>query len=187
MTELVEPPPPPAPVPAGWEGILEPGETVLWQGQPDGRIVFLPVHILTGLFGLAFAGFALIWMAMAAAAGGLMWMFGLIHFTVGLVVMIAGPLGGTWKRRRSFCTLTSRRAFIASTSLTGAKTLKPYPITSATALALEEKGPLGSVIFHREQWRDKDGNSRSRDIGFEQIAEGRKVMALMRQVQEGQA
>ena len=38
----------------------------------------------SALFGAAFAGFALFWMAMAAQAGGVFWMFGLIHFGVGV-------------------------------------------------------------------------------------------------------
>jgi hypothetical protein len=190
MPELIEPlppPPPPAPVPAGWEGILEPGETILWQGQPDGRIAFRPVYIFPGLFGLAFSGFALFWMLMAAQSGGFFWMFGLLHFAAGIGVMLGGPVGGAWKRRRSFYTLTSRRAIIAGTSYFGTKSLNSYPITAATALEFEDNGALSTVTFHREHWRDSDGDSRSRDIGFEQIEDGRKVLALMRHVQGGQA
>lgn len=186
MTELREPlppPAPPAPVPAGWEGILEPGERVLWQGQPDGRMVFRPAHIFPFLFGLVFSGFALFWMVMAYAAGAGFWMFGLIHFFAGFGVMLGGPVGGAWKRRRSFYTLTSRRAFIASTSYFGQKSLKSYPITRATVLDFEEDGDFATLTFHRENWRDNDGDRRSKNIGFERIQEGRKVLALMRQVQ----
>lgn len=183
VTLLPEPPPPPTPVPAGWEGILEPGETILWQGQPDGRMVFRPVHIFPLLFGLAFSGFALFWMIMASQAGGVMWMFGLIHFTVGIGVMGGGPVGGAWKRRRSFYSLSSRRAFIAGTSYFGQKSLNSYPITASTVLEFEEEGTFANIYFHKETTRDSDGDRHTTRIGFERITEGRKVLALMRQVQ----
>lgn len=183
LAEPLPPPPPATPVPAGWEGLLETGETVLWQGQPDGRIAFRAAHVLPLIFGLAFSGFALFWMIMASMAGGFFWMFGLIHFTVGIGVMAGGPIGGAWKRRRSFYTLTSRRAFIASTSYFGQKSLKSYPITRSTVLDFEEDGALSTIIFHREPWRNSKGHSGTTAIGFERIPEGRKVLTLMRQVQ----
>ena len=62
--------------PAGWEGILDTGETILWQGRPDGKIVLRPANTATFVFGLAFAGFALFWMIMASTAGGFFWAFG---------------------------------------------------------------------------------------------------------------
>ena len=57
-----------ATAPAGWEGILDPGERILWQGRPVPGIVWRPQQMVTFLFGLAFAGFALFWMLMAATA-----------------------------------------------------------------------------------------------------------------------
>ena len=48
----------------GWEGILDPGEKVLWQGRPDPKLHISGVHVFSGVFGLIFAGFALIWMGL---------------------------------------------------------------------------------------------------------------------------
>ena len=43
---------------SSWENILDPGERILWQGRPDGAVVFRIQNAVTFLFGLAFAGFA---------------------------------------------------------------------------------------------------------------------------------
>ncbi len=68
----------------GWDGILEMGETIPWQGRPDSHFRIKIGQIPVLLFGSAFSGFALFWMLTAASAGGYFWMFGLIHFSVGI-------------------------------------------------------------------------------------------------------
>ena len=56
--------------PEGGRGLLDPGERILWQGRPDGRLHFELGKLPQALFGLAFVGFALFWMVMVAQAGG---------------------------------------------------------------------------------------------------------------------
>ena len=56
--------------PEGWDGILDEGEDIRWQGRPGTKVVWKIGHIFSVLFGLAFAGFALFWMIMASRAGG---------------------------------------------------------------------------------------------------------------------
>ena len=60
-----------------WGGILHPGERILWQGRPDGRIVFTRGTFALVGFGLAFSGFAAVWMSLASMAGGFFWAFGI--------------------------------------------------------------------------------------------------------------
>ena len=177
--------PPPTPVPAGWGGILDHTEAILWQGRPDGAMTFHPGNILPVLFGLAFSGFALIWMIMAHGAGGLFWMVGLIHFSGGLVVIWLGLFHSAWSRRRSFYTLTDRRAIIAATTFTGKRTLKSYPITARSVLELTKDGAFSTLTFHIEHWRDSDGDPRTTDVSFERLRDGPQVLALMQQIQAG--
>ena len=181
---LAEPPPPPIPAPAGWEGILAPGETILWQGRPDGALALTAAHLLQGVFGLAFAGFALIWMVIAATAGGYFWMFGLIHFTVGLGVMLAAPLSNMILRRASWYTLTTSGAVIASDLPVLGKRLTRYSIGADTPIRFEQGDPFSSLYFAERQRRGRN-RMRVQPIGFERIAEGSKVMALIRRVQGG--
>ena len=168
-----------------WEGILDPGEKVLWQGRPDPGITIRAANVLTLIFGLFFAGFALLWMILASTAGGLFWMFGLIHFSVGLGIAFGGIFWEPWKRRHTWYTLTDRRAFIARDMPLRGRTLKSYPITDQTRLEFRD-GPPGSIMFDHEMRRRKNGHYRV-DIGFERIAEASEVMRLMRQVQERQS
>ncbi len=168
-----------------WEGILDTGEKVLWQGRPDTRIIVRARHVVSFVFGIAFAGFALFWMVMAAQGGGLFWMFGLLHFFVGLGVAVGGVVWSAWRRRHTWYTLTSRRAFIATDIPFKGRSLKSYPITASTVLDYDGGDPA-SIMFDHEMRRSKNGQYRV-DVGFERIEGGAEVYRLMRTVQEGQA
>lgn len=170
----------------GWDGILDVDEAIVWQGRPDPRLVLRPKHIFTFVFGLFFSGFALVWMILAASAGGFFWAFGLIHFTAGIGVMLGPILGPPWRRRHTWYTLTDKRAFVASDLPFRGRKLTAYEIGPDTAITLTEAGELETVHFaHR--WIQTRKGSRRHDVGFERIAEGRVVMALMRKIQESAA
>lgn len=185
MTELREPPPPPAPLPAGWEGILEPGEVILWQGRPDARIGIAPRHLPEIGFGLVFTGFALFWMvsAYSMGAGLLFTAFGLPFVAVGLSVMLRSTLSLSRRLRRTWYTLTSRRAIIATDPPFQGRSLQSYPITAASLLGLDQQAGLYTLSFARADLADGSGSRRRQPIGFERIADGPKVLALMRQIQ----
>lgn len=172
----------PMPTPAGWDGLLDPDEAILWQGRPDPGMAVDAGHLVMGLFGAAFAGFALFWMIMAAQGGGWFWMFGLLHFAVGLGVMLGGPVGGALRRRRSWYTLTNRRAFIATDLPWQGRKLESWPITPEADLALTDHGTLSSITFAERPVRTRRGIGTDR-IGFDRITDGRQVLALMRAIQ----
>lgn len=168
--------------PSGWEGILDDDEEIRWQGRPDGAVVWKASHIFTGLFGLAFAGFALFWMIMASQAGGGFWAFGLIHFFVGLSIGIAPPFWNVYKRRNSWYTLTNRRALIATDLPLIGRKLKSYPISKGTVLEFNSGNP-DSIIFASERRRSKNGTYKVK-IGFERIVEGQQVYRMIRDIQK---
>lgn len=175
-----------ATTPAGWEGILDPGERILWQGRPDQGLHVALTRLPLAVFGLFFAGFALFWMIMASMAGGVFWMFGLIHFSVGLGLVGSSILGETLRRRATWYTLTDRRAFIATDLPWRARRLASYPIGPDTRLDVRD-GPPATITFGREQRSGNKGRVYQVDVGFERIAEGGKVMRLLRDVQAGYA
>ena len=193
MSVTLQPPPPPPPttatttetIPAGWEGIIDPGERILWQGAPDTAVRFSLTQLPEVLFGMLFSGFALFWMYMASMAPGLFWMFGLPLFLVGFGVILRSNYLAAKRRRFTYYTLTSRRAIVATSYPFSKRKLHSYPITASTTLELEEEdGQIGTILFLRMQWRDSDGDRRSRNVGFERIPDARKVYALMRQIQQ---
>jgi len=169
--------------PAGWAAILDPDETIQWQGRPDARVTWKLAYIATFLFGLAFAGFALFWMVMASQAGGGFWMFGLIHFSAGLGIAIGPPFWSAFSRRHTWYTLSNRRAFIATDKPFIGRRLKSYPITDETSIDYEP-GPLATLHFAQETRRTKNG-SRQVPIGFERISDGDEVYRQVREIQRG--
>lgn len=169
--------------PPGWEGLLDPGERILWQGRPGTAVRLGASDIFMMVFGTFFAGFALFWMFMASLAGGLFWLFGSIHFAVGLGIILWPVLGRPYVRRHTWYTLTDNRAFIARDLPVKGRSLKSYPITAETTLTLEDHQP-GTVIFASEWRRGKNGNYETK-IGFKDIDDARAVYALMRGIQRG--
>lgn len=170
---------------AGWEGILDDGETILWQGCPDTKIVWQMANVMTFLFGLLFAGFALFWMVMASFAGGFFWMFGLIHFGVGISISFGAMFLSAFKRRRLWYTLTNQRAFIASEMPFRGRKLSSYPITEATTLDFIDGAPAS--IHFASQTRRGRNRVHTLPVGFERIEDGRSVYRLIRNIQEGAA
>lgn len=169
-------------VPSGWEGLLDPGETILWQGRPDQRFHLSFDKLPIAVFGLFFTGFALFWMLGAAMGGGNFWMFGLIHFSVGAYMTGNALAGEALRHRATWYTLTDRRAFIATRTLTKGRQLQSFPIDKDTVFDYRA-GPLATIYFNQQTRRGNKGSSYTVDIGFERIAEGDSVLALMRQIQ----
>ena len=170
-----------SPVSDEWEGLLDKDEQVIWQGRPDASFVATPSMFGVGAFSVFFTSFALFWMIGASQAGGLFWMFGLIHFSAGLAMFVRTVFGPSFVRARTFYTLTRRRAFIAKDLPIFGRSLKSYPINANTTIEFKD-GRLPSIIFATETRMGTKGQP-SRDIGFERIADGRNVLQLIRDIQ----
>ncbi len=166
----------------GWAGLLDDDETILWQGRPDGRFTFKPSMVPTTIFGLFFSGFALFWMIGASQAGGIFWMFGLLHFGVGLAIVIASLFKTSFVRRRTWYTLTDKRAFIAKKLPMMGRSIRSYPITSRTVIEYKD-ADFDSILFANEERNSKNG-AYNVPIGFEQLADGKPVLQMIRGIQK---
>lgn len=191
----------------GWDGILEPGEQILWQGHPDSALDFSGFWGPQTMFALFFTGFSLFWMIMAFAItsgmkGGVgnvistvFPLFGVPFLMVGLY-MLAGRFWADARRRRaSHYTLTNRAAYIGVQRGTK-RSLDRYAIDADTRLTLED-GALGAVWFasqthrmprhaprmRRSRTRIGGATQTTQAIGFERIPDARAVFALIRKVQ----
>ncbi|MCP3970569.1 MAG: aspartate carbamoyltransferase catalytic subunit [Rhodobacteraceae bacterium] len=169
--------------PKDWEGILDEGEAIRWQGRPGGRVVWQVQHVFTFLFGLAFAGFAVFWMIMASKAGGGFWMFGLIHFSVGVGLAVGPPFWNAWTRGHTWYTLTDRRAIIATDTPFLGRKLQSYPIAEDTAIEYQPGDP--ATIHFAHEYRRGKNRSRRVAIGFERIEYGQEVYRMIREIQKG--
>lgn len=170
--------------PDPWQGLLDEGEEILWQGRPDPRVrmdTSQPMMIFMGLF---FMLFSVVWMNMASRAGGFFWMFGLIFFGIGFFNSIGVHFWKAYLRAHTHYTLTSKRGFIA-TDVLGRRSLKSYPIEKDTEVELTE-GDSATVTFARQRKRAKRGHYYV-PVGFEYIKDGREVYRHIRAIQQGQA
>ncbi|PWE26774.1 hypothetical protein C4N9_20260 [Pararhodobacter marinus] len=140
-------------VPAGWEGILDEGEQILWQDRPDGRLRPGDFFGFKLVFAIFFTGFAVLWIAgarwMSPTDGfDLFPLFGVPFVLVGLYMMIGAPIWEAHVRRNTWYTLTDRAAFIA-TDLRGKRKLERHGFEDMNALSLAEGNP-GTVWFRRQ-------------------------------------
>jgi len=181
--------------PAGWEGILVPGERILWQGRPQKGIEWGKL-IRSGNFVVLFvAGFGVVWTLFAI---NMLWgagsrapmpvrfffpLFGVFFIAMSLRGFFGGVLAEGRLRRGTFYTLTTHAAYIA-TDVGGRRSLDRFPLEETEQLRLTG-GHYSSVIFGRGPKKVPDpaqGGFRTAqaDIGFEFIDEARSVFAKMR-------
>lgn len=184
--ELPPPPPPaattPGTVPAGWEGIMQPGESILWRGRPIAKVNLLRLIPQVG-FGLIFTSFSVFWMVMAAQGGGVFWMFGLIFFFTGLGLIAKTLLDERMRMRDTFFTLSDRAAYIARRHWMQGRQLETYRITAAMPITLNGHATRGDVIFSSRTVRSKNG-SHEVPIGFLDIEGAPEVFAQMTQARD---
>ena len=173
-------------IPEGWENTLEEGEIILWQGRPAPGISFTPVQVFATFFGFIFTSFALSWMVTAAKAGGFFWAFGLIHFTIGLGVLLSPLLLPAYMRKKTWYTLSNRKAYIADMPILGGKRLRSYPITKDTPIEIKTNA-YTTIIFASPQRSGKNNRSYTVPIGFERLTDGDTVRGLIRQIQKDDA
>jgi hypothetical protein len=193
---------------AGWDGILQDGETILWQGQPVPGIRWRDLLSAQSAFGVVFAGFALFWITAAAAmtagsgAPGVFAffpLFGLPFLAVGLYMVGGQAVIDAMRRGKTWYTLTDRTAFVASEFL-GRKSLDSYPLAKMPFVRLIDDDPgsieFGDMIPVRRNTRSAGGRGQSLGAvgaapGFHRIGDARKVYAQMRRARaartDGQA
>lgn len=188
LAEPVPPPPPPAPVPHGWEGLLAPGERILWQGRPQGGVVWSGLIDPRTPFGAVFAGFSIFWVATAATlaprSGGVIGMvfplFGLPFVAVGLYLLAGRLFWDAYLRSVTHYTLTDRAAFIATAAF-GRRRLERVELQPGMRLTLDEGAP-GSVLFGAGPVRFQNGRRQPAGFGFRRIGEARQVYGMMARI-----
>lgn len=164
-----------------WNGLLNPGERILWQGQPDSRIdwrALRPVPALIGgvftVVGLGLCGASLARLGADGLHALVPAVMGLVFAGVGLRAAVGDVVLDGYRRAHTWYTLTSERMLIA-TETRGKKRLRDHVLTPETGVIFEDGAP-GSVLI--------SGHRRG---GFRRIDDARHVYDLVRRVQRGQA
>ncbi|GHF37568.1 hypothetical protein [Seohaeicola zhoushanensis] len=173
-----------------WQGILQPGERILWQGAPRSDDPSLKTDPYRSLLAIGVIAFATVMMAYripeAPTTKALLALFGL---WLTACILIGYPAFGrtmflAYKTRHSFYTLTTLRAFIGWT-LFGHRRLEQWPIIRETKVELVPGNP-GHVHFAERLHHNKHSTDVEK-VGFRNIADPEAVHALILKVQEGTA
>lgn len=164
-------------VPDGWQGILTPGERILWQGRPDARLALSRNGGGFMAFGLLFSGFAFVWMAIAALAGGWGWLIGIGHFALGMLIALGMPLLDRRRRRRTWYTLTDRRVLIATDIPPEGRKLESWPIAPDAPISLTG-GRLPDILLATRAPGAPNGRW-GRPLRLERLHDAPTVAALM--------
>lgn len=177
---------------AEWDGILEEGERILWQGSPDPKVQISRAAVRPMLLGVGPIIFAVVMyrvtgpdLSFRDPPSYVLYGVMALLMAMGLWMIIGAPFREARKRRNSFYTLTTKRAFIG---LGGdRRTLEHHEITEDTPIIFHP-GDRATLYFARRiiKSSDPDTSDRIEPIGFELIREGDHVHQLMTAVRDGE-
>ena len=165
-----------------WDGILEPDEVMQWQGAPvqslhwELRTRESVGFVLLGASGIVLLGASRQPEGLTYTKFGLIWLGWVVILTIGYHAY------SFWNRRRTFYSVTNKRAFIGTWHF-GIYSLKAYQIAETSVLRLVDANP-GSVYIARERVSEWDRYTnqyveRDVDVGFINIRDPRKVYDLL--------
>ena len=166
-----------------WAGLLDPDERVIWQGQPSGRVQLEFESAFSVLFMVVWTAIPLF--ALIAQPQSALLIVPVLFVGIGAYFFVGQHFWAAYLRRRTFYTLTNKRAFIGRSTFAN-RTLDSFPITEATTLQLDE-GRACAVWFSTGAQSKMFSNSKEGPIGFERLDDPRAVYQLLRQVQRGDA
>lgn len=165
-----------------WREILEPGESILWQGAPETGRFMTPI---ARRYLVAFA------MLLAAAVVADLTNNGIEDRMLALRVLVLASLcAGAWQairfwdRRRSFYTLTDRRAIIGTWKF-GIQNLKCISLFTDAPLSVDDRGE-SLLTFARER-RVDDGGTVWIDIGFRGLRDPHVPWQIIRDLRAARA
>jgi hypothetical protein len=169
----------------GWEGILDPGEEVLWQGRPEPGVRFDWSKPTKPIFFAIFTLIAIFMTVQIMREGGFEWLLTLPFVAIGLYQLVFVHYWDAYMRQNTRYTITTRRALIA-TERFGTRKLDSYPLDNERIrLSLQERDGLTDIYFLYGFGEERPSGSRRR-IGLLRLADGRHVYELMRRVQAPQ-
>jgi len=93
------------------------GESILWSGKPDTKIVFHKEDLYLIPFSLLWGGFAMFWeAAVAGSFAKSAWLFGMVwgipFVLVGQYLIWGRFFYAAWKKRRTYYAVTNRRVIV---------------------------------------------------------------------------
>lgn len=159
--------------------VLQPGEQVLWAGQPVARGCFSSAADALGWYGVVaifvVIGFFLLYMAAGRDAGCAEWIASCGWLLVSLSALVVPSVQG-WQRRRVVYVITNCRAVVCA-GKTESWTLAPDMVVS-NVKAADGSGNLVFAVRLNED-RSEIGDSLWNEYGFMGIRDVRMVEEIL--------
>ncbi|PIE16519.1 MAG: hypothetical protein CSA68_02290 [Rhodobacterales bacterium] len=165
-----------------WEGILEEGEELLWQGRPRTDIVFQKRHILPAILAVGVAGLGIIWIFFTGLGNGYTVVMGVFLLIIAALLGFGPPVMTSMIRKATWYSLSNKRGFIATHRPQLGRKLAAYRIDPDYPLRYDHKSP-GTIIFATEI-RQPGNAAYTVKIGFERIDDSEKVYQMLRAIQQ---
>lgn len=175
-----------------WDDWFDEGETLLWQGQPENvrHWVSLLISLMGGPFLLAGLFIAANGLRMLGAAGApgeygfgiFLTLFSLPFISVGFVMVFGVWVLDFLAPKRTRYALTNKAGYVA-TSFWNRK-MDVFPIMPDIRVELiEHRRGTSTIYFHFEEKLDSDGDQLTSKKGFTDIADGKEVYRIVRDLQ----
>ncbi len=168
-----------------WDGLLDPDEHIIWQGAPDSGLRLAWTSFGQPILGVIFTIIAAKGFNLEEAPGATNLILPAFFGAVGLYELVLIHPWKAYVRRKTFYSLSNKRAFIGTSLPFRPRTLESFPLSHDTTVTLTD-GTRSNIHFAE---RIKPGKRRDTviPIGFEDLTEGRNVYSLIRRVQDGTA
>lgn len=127
---------------------LNPGERLLWTGQPRRGIVLRPSDAIQIPFSLFWCGFAIFWEVSVVFGGAPIFMafFGIPFVLIGLYMLVGRFFVDAFRRRSVIYALTDQRIMVYSG--VSVRELKSLNLTALPGLQLSERRDgSGTILF----------------------------------------
>ena len=159
---------------------LEPGERIRWIEQPKPRF-FSPASTGAFLFAIPWTAFSIFWMygASQSPSNGFS-LFGVPFVLIG-IGMLSSPLWVYYQTFRTVYLITDRRAI----TIDGGRsyTIRSYPPDKLQNIyRRERKNGIGDIIISFDPWKDSDGDTHKKDLGFLNIREPKHVEKILKEL-----
>ena len=136
---------------------LNPGETILWAGQPNPRVIFHKQDLTLIPFSLMWGGFAIFWEAGVAGLWGSSgthsggpWTLGLIwgipFVIIGQYLIWGRFVYAAWKKKRTHYAITNRRVIVVQNGR-NRQVASAYIDALPTLVKEERENGIGSLYF----------------------------------------
>jgi hypothetical protein len=168
---------------------LEPGEQLLWAGQPRRGVSFGAKEVPRFIFSLFWCGFAIFWETSVVLSArqrqpihGFFVLWGIPFVVIGLYMVIGRFFVEAWQRARTYYAVTTRRVIVIRVGQS--RHVRSKLLSSIGELVLDDRLDGSGAISFGPQTSPGGGRMFNQEFaGFERLDAAREVYRVIRDAQ----